>query len=545
MLQSRIFCKYAIWSLLGTGMAGMMILPCADAFITSSKLGLHTGLNGNVGRGIFPQGHFQPFYNLAAYPFQIFPSILGRCNSLDSLKVFRSDLFYIAYFGSLPVLISFLAPFRKEAPLLARLLIIIGLVLPLTPLVRFLYQRLYLLSIFGGILAFAHFMEDAPRKTRIKIFNLVGLFTIACMVIWFAISLFLTFEPLPLDILRQKLLFEGKGSTFGYFSSWMTNRVDYFIGDLFIWSSQQLWPLILFILALFGLRATASPNVIKGNLGRWIVAAVVIIEVTLFASRWVVFTDLNAYPLFPITSEVTALRKFVGRQGRVTTLIHPDSHMALTPFIPNTLGPYGIATISGYDSIIPNGMILPQESAGDGVKLGRFGVTHLITYPANHDVGNDWSLIWKSPSMALYENRHFVPRYIGFSSDSEKDIFMRGSTQGGWLSLKEGTDLENTREIDTVQGLRWIRIAENQALGWQYRTGEALPTDWRPVLRAPDGSMLLDLGNSNNNVGSVVHMRYNPPLRFIGFVTSGTFSILTLATAFLIRRHRNYFPFLT
>ena len=513
--QVSVLGRYATCGMLGVGLAAMMFIPCSDAFLTSMRLGLHTGLYGNASNGVYPHGWLQPLFNLAAYPLQIFPSVLGRCDSVDLLKLFRSELFYVAYFGSLPVWIALLAIFRKQAPLLARLLIVTGLFLPLTPLVRYLYQRLFLLFILGGILAFVHFMESATRETKLRIFRITAMLTCVCLAAWTGMNVLLLAKPAILAQLRENILSEGSGSSFGFFSDWIAGRADRFIHDLFIWSPQQLAPLLFFGLALAGLRWTASVSDGWRRKGAWLVALAVFGEVSLFGSHWVVWTDPNLCPLFPATPETVALQKLVGHNGRVTTLMHPTAHMACTPFIPNTLSPYGIATISGYDSIVPNGMVLPNESAGDAGKLGRFGVSHLVTWPGNPDVATDWKLVWKSPSMELYENTLGMPRAMGFQTSADKDAFFEGA-QPHFLTVDETSGKENSRSLEVPKGTRWIRIAENQADGWEYRT--AASAAWQPVRRAVDASMLLE--NQSPQDATRVEMRYNPPLRKLGFMVS-------------------------
>jgi hypothetical protein len=533
--QSRLIGRYLVWGGLGLGLAAMMFLPCTEAFLRICRLHLHTGLYGNAENGIYPQGRLQPLLNLAAYPFQVFPSVLGRCNSVDVLKLFKSELFFVAYFGSLPVVVAFLSLWRKDTPVVARVLIYAGLLLPLTPLVHYLYQRLFLLFILGGILAFAHFMETASRETKLRVFKITALVAGLGATVWTAMSLALVVHPQPLAMIREKIMQEGKGSSFGFFTGWLADRADRFILDLFIWSPQQLVPLLLLGMALAALRWSASERDAWRRAGAWIMTLAVVAEVSLFAARWVVWTDPAKYPLFPATPESEAVQKIVGHDGRVTTLIHPTAHMACTPFIPNTLSPYGIATISGYDSIVPDGMILPSDSTGDARKLGRLGVSHLITWPGNPDVEPAWKLVWRSASMDLYANDMAVPRYVGFGGDREKDAFFTGGSARSWQPLTESTQLENTRRITVPGGTAWVRVAENAGAGWEYRVGR--DAVWRDVVRAPDASMLLPLDGSAYGGPVEVEMRYAPPMRRLGFEISGISLLILAAISLCIRRN--------
>ncbi|MEO8617234.1 MAG: hypothetical protein ABI600_19000 [Luteolibacter sp.] len=528
--QLRIFGKFAAWGILGTGMAGMMLLPCIDTFLVSNRLGLHMGMYGNAQMGIYPNGWLQPLCNLAAYPFQIFPSLLGRCGTLDLLKAFKSDLFFVAYFGSLPVLIAFVAFFRKQTPLLARFLIGTGLLLPLTPLVRYLYQRLFLLFILGGILAFAHFMETASRETRIKLCRITGILTGVSVITWTFLSIVFKWKAAMIQALLESKLFDSSsGSAFGYFHEWMHGRFAKFTAEICIWSPQQLFPLALFLTALAGLGLTASVCAKRRMSGNWLIVMAVVLEVTLFGSRWITFTDPSKYPLYPVTPEVTALQRNVA-DGRLMTLYKGDvGHMAMTPFPPNTLGPYGIASIRGFGSIVPNGMLSPAKSPEDAGQLGRLAVTHLITYPGNAPHGAGWIRIWESPSMVLFENSKAVPRYSGFQSTKDKESFFHAADFQNWIALDELNHQENTRRIKIPAGIEWIRIAENQAPGWQYRVAAATPNEWRSVERAPDASMLLDVSGLVQTAPTLIEMRYHPPLRSIGFAVSGAALFLTLA----------------
>lgn len=534
-LQTRLLARYLIWGILGCGMAAMMLLPCTEAFLTSTKLGLHMGMHGTATMGTYPKGPLQPLLNLAAYPLQIFPSVLGRCETVDLLKLFKSELFYIAYFGSLPVLIAFLAFFRKQTPVLARVLIGMGLILPLTPLLRHLYQRLYLLFILGGILAFVHFMQTASADTKKLVFKYTGAVAGLVIAVWSMASLAIKWNADAVHtLLYQRIVAPSVGSSFGHFRDWMQVRADKFANDLLIWSPQQMVPLALFLVGLAGLRLTASNSEAKSMRGAWMLAVAIVLEVSTFGARWVTFTDPIKHPLFPMTQEAVMLQKEVGSGSVATINDDSGSHMAVTPFIPNTLSPYGIATIHGYDSIMPNGMLLINNPARDPQTLGKMGVTHLITYPANQSLDRGWIKVWESPSLSLFENPKAIPKYIGFTTLDDQNRFFQVKDTSSFVALTERHGMENTREINAPAGISAIRVSENQATGWKYQIPPS--KDWLPVVRAPDASMIMEIAATPTPAPTTVRMRYDPPMRKLGFQISAAALLATLCGFVMVLR---------
>jgi Protein of unknown function (DUF2878) len=460
----------------------------------------------------------------------VFPSAMGRSDTIDALKAFRSEMFYVIYCGFFGVLLGYLGAFRKASPPLARILIWAGLLLPLTPLVRVLYQRLYLLFILGAIFAAVHYLQSADRGERLRLFRWLARMTAAILVGWGVLSAVWEFRPSIEDAVVSKILAQGGGS-FGYYREWLTGRAVKFAGDLILWSPQQAVPMALLLVGLLGFRMMAGDNRKFAGIGALLVCGAMVLEVTVWASRWVVWSDPLKHPLFRETDESKVLQKEVGKDGRVTCLIHPEAHMALTPFIPNTLAPYGIASITGYDSIVPDGMILPNQSPGDAALQGRLGVTHLITWAGNMNVPGPWEKIWTSPRMDLYRNPLAVARYVTFTSDDAEESFFSGQRPEMGIAF-ERSGMENTRVVDIPAGAKSMRIAENWAEGWEFRLeGEQ---DWRPVVCAPDKSMILD-GFATNG-GARLEMRYRPFVRDAGEACSWFSLIGVLVFGIMVAR---------
>ena len=507
----NLLLRFFAWGGLATCLAAFMFVPCVLAFLESNQLGLHTGTYGR-GPGIYPEGPLQPILHLVSYPLHLFPSLIGRCDSLDVLKLFKSKLFYICFFGTLPMLMAAIACLRRPTPTLARLLVFGGVILPLTPLVRVLYQRLFLLAILGGILAFAHFMTHSSHETRRTTVRWLTRISTAVFGIGLLGSLIIRAPAIDQWLRETVTPAAAGGGSFGHHQEWVSLRICRFIDGLAIWSPNHAIPLALLALGILGMWMYASTIRRRSQWGAWLIAIAAIADISIFGARWLTW---SSDPLFPETAETRVLREEVGRNGRITTVIHPSAHMALTPFIPNILAAYDIATISGYDSIVPDGMILPNESPADARKLGRLAVTHLITWHGNPDIPEPWKKIWGSEAMDLYDNPLAIPRYAGYT-EAERDVSVADADLFNELALDDQLGLQNRREIGIPAGVCRVRIAENAAQGWQYRLqGDS---KWQPVVACSDGSMMIEFPASEKY--RLLEMRYSPIARHAGWCVS-------------------------
>ena len=251
--------------------------------------------------------------------------------------------------------------------------------------------------IFGGVFAFVHFMETSSDTARRRLCRFAAFVTGVAIAIWSVASIALQINRGKFEAFVQTKIADSGGGSFGYFNEWLHGRMIKFVNDLLLWSFQQILPMGLLLVALGGLWWTTSNSPKRKCLGSLLIACVVVLEVTLFASRWVTWTSPMQCPAYALTPEVLALQKEVRNQSRVVIVMaDAGRHMAVTPFALNTLGPYGIATIQGYDSIVPNGMSQVADKTTAAGILGRLAVSHLISYQGNAPHGYGWKKIWEA-----------------------------------------------------------------------------------------------------------------------------------------------------
>lgn len=517
--------QVSVWGGVAAGLVAFMLVPCVDGFLTTLRLGTHHGMTTGADESVYRYGVAQPLFQLASYPLHVFPSLFGGCDSVDLLKLFKSELFYVAYFGALPCLVAVCSLRSDKVPAVAKWLVIAGLVLPLTPLERYLYQRLLVLYILGGVIAFAYFMEGCRAESRRRWsrsgFCVFGLFA-GCWVV--ASSVVFWFGGEWITEAKEAILARSTGSSFGYFRDWWIGRVDRFVDRLFVWNPWQLVPLATLGGALLGFWWTGATSARRRHIGAWVIVVCVVTEVSVFGSRWVTWSELADSPLYAETPAHRELAMRLEGGSRIKNLSASVGHMARTPMMANTLVPYQLPTLDGYDSIVPEGMSLPGDPDVDPVRNARMGVSHLIT-PAEVSNVAGWEMVWADQATAIHENPVKVSRYSGFSDGGSLKNYLRDCGAVPPVPLKESLGEENRRRLLVPPMVEWVRLAENYGDGWKWRfPGQA----WQAVDRMADGSMGFDVGAGKLGPREVV-MEYQPPLRAVGWLVSGCTVIIWLA----------------
>lgn len=456
--------------LLAAGIAAVMFVPCIRAFLDNlSSVGQSPGMG-------YPAGIVQPVLNAIAYPLYLFPWPLGRPATLDFWKLFKSDLFFVAYLGFLPAVLGCMALVRRSTPALPRLLMTAGLLIPLTPLVAPLYQRVFLLYLLGAAWAGAWILDRAdPALLRRAGRWALGLL-IAAALGWSAASAALQGRrgERLVDTVSARFSRGDETRKFEGYDAWTRSRVERFVQELPPWNVRNGIPLLL---------AAAGCGLLGWGCGRtrglgaptWavgIAVALVGAEVSLHRAAWLSWH--NAPPtgqLYP-GAELTNLLSETVRGGR---LLHPRVGVFTSPLYPNIPSVFGVATLRGYDSIRPLGMDGIYADDADAQRLDALAISHLLIAEGDARPDRGWRERDRAQGYLLLEREPAPDRYtaIGLENARIAPISPVGET---W----------NRRELRVPAGTVRVRVAENWHPDWEFRLGAG---NWRPTVRGADGAL--------------------------------------------------------
>jgi hypothetical protein len=467
---------------LAAGLAAPMFIPTIHAYL--ENLG-----TGNL-RGALafpsPKQAAGTALEIVAGPF---PWPFGRAGTLDVWKPLGGNLIQLAFFGFLPGVLALRSLVGSKAvPSAPRWLMWVGLVLPFTPLVGPLYHRVLLLFVLGGVWAFAERLGDPaePGRRFWKILLLLlGLGTIA----WLIASLAVEFGRDQVEALFvPRVVAAAAGSQFGPLPEVIADRARAFLDEFRIWHPSKSLPLLLAglgILLVMNWRRIAPQ-------WRWALPALVAAETTLLWSQYITFSPRPpGHPLAPALPGFDQVRELVGHgtvvQPEVGPVWQSGPAIATQAFPPNTLAPYGIPMLVGYESIHPPGLLPTLGWELSTERLSRFAVTHALRHATTEPIAG-WTEIWRGSGLALDANPDTPARFLAQTGPARSDAPPATPTP---VVLKRET--MNRRWIDLPEGTRKLVARENYHPDWRLIVlpsggTSAHPDPIRPVRRA-DGSM--------------------------------------------------------
>lgn len=447
----------------------------------------------------------------------IIPTLLGSPQGLDASKFFNLGLFSIKFAGALTLVIASIACFKRQAPATAKVLLLVGLILPFTPADQWLYSRFTVIFALGAAwLAAWHLaaLAKEPRKTFWK-YAWITLSTI--ILLWTLSSVALVWKH---DWIQTKLhatvianLDTGKASRL----DWMLSRAAVFLEECKIWYPRNLSFITLIALGLFGASQIHSGNR-KSELFALLVACTTFGELFLFSTTWITFSNKPAgQSLYSESAWVSRLKQEVAN-GKVAVFSRADfDYMQL-----NTPSAYGIRFADGYETVTPC-RISPQPAEDwNPAKYADAGISHLLVDPARDPGG-----------IAGWEKVLHVNEFILYKNSAFSGLVQAKLTSGATLNLSPVVESPNRREIPLPADVKSITLLESFNPGWKYSLDGV---SWKPIHETPLHSIRINLENPTRGTSSRLSLQYHPTYQpyyrpIIGLTLAGLigFSIIRLA----------------
>jgi len=453
--QGQRFLGFLLIGMLGAGLGAWMFDATIRSYLENSAAGHERASFG------YPDGSLQPLLQSVSLLFYVLPSLAGSPQTLDLFKILRSDAFNCAFFGTIPALLAVTALFVGRIPSSARLLILAGLLLPLSPLVGIFYHRINILWVAGGIWAGALLIRDATSQFLHVWVRWTGRGGAVAIGAWILASVLLIAFRQPLsDRLTHAVLGMAKRSQFGLFDEWLARRAAGLLDYLLIWNPEQLLILFGAVLSWMALRSWAQGAPIL----RWMLPLGILLQLSVLWFQWTTWTpETNPYVRPALVGE---LREAAG-QGRIHQ-VQPGGKLPSALLFNNVLDPVDLRITGGYDSMHPNGM---NKAYPDPAEMP--GATVLLQL-AGHSAPAGWKFLLSSEGWEIWTNPAAVQA----------------------LSWPQGSPLpverlsSNRMTMDVPPGAHRIQIHENFHPGW-----EAMAENWVPVKvsRASDGSISLEI----------------------------------------------------
>lgn len=478
----------------GACLAAFTLEPSIQAFLENSQAGHHRG------QFFYENGLGQPIFNLLASPLTAYPFLLGSVQSLDLWKLFKLEAFSIGFFGTLPMILAIIGLFSKKVPLSAKILVLVGFLVPLTPLVGYVYHRFNVIWILGGCWSACAWLAKAEEENLKQLFSRfrIPLALLGCL--WLLASACLMLARGSLEPwLQEKVLGMASSSNFGFFSAWIQERASRMIDYLCIWNPWQILGLAGLILSLWGLGQirSRSPIALLAALG-------VALQLSVFWWQWTTWS----LPVLPYgtTPLERLLQAEVGEGGRLAL----DTSSRSEQFLPlNTLMPSKIPVTNGYDAMHPHGMRSPSGRTWDFP-----GTTHYLGSVSAPYPGT-WEQIWKERDWALWRN----PRPIA------GNLFLKPGPRSEPLppsAIRRPT--LNTLEVVLPPGTIGVEIFSNWHRNWFWQ--KAGDKEWRKAGIGPGRNLEIQLPEAVAKE-TVVGLRYQPRLpQWVAWISAITLTVV-------------------
>jgi hypothetical protein len=421
----------------------------------------------------------------------ILPTIMGTPQSLDLTKLFKIDLFSIKFMGATALVLAVLGLVRREAPLLAKCLFIVGILVPFTPPDKWLYSRFTVVFALGAGWLAAWYLSTIASEPSSKIWKRVTIGFSLMVAAWAIGSLTITLNHAWIEPKVHESVLANLPAAKASRETWMLSRADHFLKESMIWYPPNLIFLTLISIALFACSRIHNQGT-KNTALSFIVALCALGELLTFSKTWITFSEKpETSGLYHEPSWAKQLKNEVG-QGTVLCVDRSDfDYMQL-----NTPSAYGIRFAEGYETVTPSRINPYSEPRYDTNRCAEAGVSHLLLAPEK-DPGQivGWDKVSSSEAYVLYKNPEF------------KGIALATLASGAKIPVPLSFDSANRRTLRLTQGISSVSIAESYNPGWQYSINGS---KWQPVMKNEINGISLIFQQATQKKENIVKLQYHP-----------------------------------
>lgn len=394
----------------------------------------------------------------------LFPTLLGVPETIDLFKLMGQDLFDLKFTGSVIFVLSVLGLFNRKAPLTAKFLMVISLVLVFTPLITYFYSRSTAVYALGASWLAAwqlHALTQEPARTVWKkIFMALGVLTLGWLLCSVLIQIF---HQDILSILQKNLVSRLSAAETGR-ENWYLIRTERLLEQSCIW-----YPRTLALLALLwgGLWAASRIHVRARH--KMLLASLVILcslgELLLVQATWVQYADKpESAGLYKELEWMPRLKQQVG-DGSVSFYSAQRDKDYLHA---NHLSTFGIKLAEGYETVAPKRL----HSLQDNLAHPRpppgpaFPISSSIHAKARRKLraGTWWRI---PPSTSFWPIPHYKGRYFAANQATGE----RSSVQPNRLTY-------NQMDFTVPPGTTSLDVLESYSDGWTARINGGKPFPW-------------------------------------------------------------------
>lgn len=522
--ENKIFIdwQYALkWSglfILVFGMISYSLIPQISAYLSNIDIG---HVRGGIG---YKNGLSQIVKHIVAIPAQIWPWNMGDPQSLNGSAFLQLGFANIAYFGTIPMVAAILGVFCKKLPTAAKIMVVLGLLIPLTPLVGPLYHRVQIVFILGGCWLACEMLNQVDssmivglRKWSLRLLILVfSLLAISSSVLFFKGDVIRASLNSKLDPIIAEM-------QFGHDRAFIDAKADEWLNRFSLVNGQTMLVLLLLVLSIVGLHLIIKK---RTHLGIVILLLSVSGELAVFKNKCISYGNTTVFEDSP--AEIEEVRKLVGnsRVYQGTGILEPRD--AFAP--PNILSSHGIKTLDSYESIQYQSIYKASKELDIRDRYNISGVSlALVPLEKPHFPGTElWEDIGNLGNHNVLKNPTAAPFISAFNSPISETIEGLSRQIMGADKVETVSSTMSTVVFTVPEKKSYIRVNQNFHKGWKWKFES--DNDWKSAIVGVDSACYIPVEASG---GKMVTMKFFPRSAFSIWLALSAFVIYFLGSLYL------------